>query len=163
MKYEKYQTDYKVIYYTEEYSGIELLINKHNNNLHSIYDEPAVIAFGIDGRMLYKNWYKNGYIHRDNNYACIYYDAAGEIIELKSYNAGKLYSYNKPAHILYSNKVITEYAFYENDKLHNFNGVALYKNSKIKRGNGEFYFIHGRMHTEEEYKKIMFKLKLELL
>jgi len=114
--------------------------------LHSFDDNPAIeMAYG------YKEWYKDGKLHRDNGPASIdkLFDFS---VTYSYYKEGRLHRFLGPAYLIVIEGIKTYEAYYIKGKLHNPIGPAkvwyppFYTFDRV-------FFIHGNWISFDDFIK----------
>lgn len=155
-----------------------------NGLLNSYNDQPALIKYDrpdinidVTDLCLYKIWYKDSRIHRDNNPAMIIsaYDDDNVVDREFWYQNGKLHRVGGPAEIRYKGVKISEKHWYKNGKLNselsengtylpaqigydynteNVTSKAWWKEGKMHREDGPawiWYYTNGVLKRERWY------------
>lgn len=102
---------------------------------------PALICYN-ESYMWHMGWYINGRAHRINKPALLTFsEYNGKVIpkEIKYMYKGLPHRTENPAHVFYTNGIITRLTYYCRGRLHNTKGPAFY--SKV--GNNIAWYNHG--------------------
>jgi len=116
---------------------------------HSFDDNPAIITrFKSNSRIMRREWYKYGKLHRNKGPALIKYDEEnGSRIGISYFINGKLHRDHGPASIDYNNGSISSISYYKNGFLHHIRGPAeliYYSTGGLAY---EEYYQNGKLHN----------------